>query len=160
MNEYVLAKLVTFGDGKQWPLDIIYDFQITNGEGGLLITKVQSDTIPLDGYTLMSRGACEWLIAQNRESWLAHLADIDSKKVPTEVTPRQIRQALFLKGVTLQTIQDMINMYPEPTKTMATIEWEYSTVVYRFNPLVNQMAQALGWNSQDVDDLFIQARNL
>jgi hypothetical protein len=79
---------------------------------------------------------------------------------PPSVTPRQIRQALVLNGVSLAAIDSALAGLPDPTKTMAQIEWEYSTLVYRSNPLVGQVGQLLGWTSDQIDALFIFANSL
>jgi len=79
---------------------------------------------------------------------------------PEMVTPRQIRQALVLNGLTLDEIDAALASLPEPQKTMAHIEWEYSIAVYRSNPLVDAVGQMLGWTSDQIDALFIQAVGL
>jgi hypothetical protein len=80
--------------------------------------------------------------------------------VPTEVTPRQIKQALVLNGVTLASIEAALDTLSEPTKSLAKIEWEYSISFHRNRALVNQMGQMLGWTSQQLDDLWVFASKL
>jgi hypothetical protein len=77
-----------------------------------------------------------------------------------DVTPRQIKQALVLSGVTLQSIDDALNSLSEPTKSLAKIEWEYSISFQRSRPLVNSVGQMLGWTSQQLDALWIYAGTL
>lgn len=77
-----------------------------------------------------------------------------------DVTPRQFRQALILKGISKQNIEEVINSQPEPLRSLAMIEWEYSTVFKRDRPLINQMAPHLGFTSQDLDDLWRMAATL
>ena len=79
---------------------------------------------------------------------------------PEAVTPRQIRQALVMNGVSLSAIDSALASLPDPMKTLAQIEWEYSTEVLRHNPLVNQVGVLLNWNSDQIDALFIQAAGL
>ena len=79
--------------------------------------------------------------------------------VPQEVTMRQARLALLEKGL-LANVQPAINSLPEPDKTKAQIEWEYSNALQRGNPFVAVLGTALGLSSQDLDDLFIQASAL
>ena len=79
--------------------------------------------------------------------------------VPREVTMRQARLALLENGL-LANVQPAINSLPEPDKTKAQIEWEYSNALQRSNPFVAVLGTALGLSSQDLDDLFIQASSL
>lgn len=78
---------------------------------------------------------------------------------PQEVTMRQARLALLENGL-LANVQPAINSLPEPSKTKAQIEWEYSNALQRGNPFVDVLGAALGLSSQDLDDLFIQASAL
>ena len=80
--------------------------------------------------------------------------------VPESVTPRQLRIALFSIGITESIIDAMLNSLPDPTKTIARITWDYSTLIYRNNPILEQMAPSLGFTTQQVDDLFIAAEKL
>lgn len=79
--------------------------------------------------------------------------------IPQEVTMRQARLAL-LENNLLANVQPAINSLPEPDKTKAQIEWEYSNALQRSNPFVAVLGTALGLSSQDLDDLFIQASAL
>lgn len=77
-----------------------------------------------------------------------------------DVSPRQIRQALVLSGVAMADIEAALASLPEPTKTLAQIEWEYSVVFQRNRPLVSQVAAALGWTSAQLDALWELAATL
>lgn len=77
-----------------------------------------------------------------------------------DVTPRQIRQALILSGISLADIDAALNSLPESTRSLAQIEWEYSVVFQRNKPLVESVATLLGWTSQQLDDLWIFAKSL
>lgn len=82
------------------------------------------------------------------------------KICPKEITPRQARQALVLSGVSTDLILGGLNSLPSPTKELALIEWEYSTVIKRNNPLVTNVATMLGWTTYQLDDLWILGSNL
>jgi hypothetical protein len=79
--------------------------------------------------------------------------------IPQEVTMRQARLAL-LDAELLANVQPAINSLPEPDKTKAQIEWDYSNALQRSNPFVDVLGAALGLSSQDLDNLFIQASAL
>lgn len=80
--------------------------------------------------------------------------------VPTEVTPRQIKQALILSGISMTDVETALDSLSEPTKSLAKIEWEYSLAFQRNRPLVAQVGQMLGWTSQQLDDLWVFASKL
>lgn len=99
------------------------------------------------------------------EEWQAKLAPYaqvipEPVKVIADVTPRQIRQALIMSGVTLQQIDDAINSLDEPMRSLARVEWEYSNMFQRHRPLVVQVATMLGWTEQQVDALWELAGSL
>ncbi len=76
-----------------------------------------------------------------------------------EVTMRQARLALLENGL-LANVQPAINSLPEPDKTKAQIEWEYSNALQRGNPFVATLGTALGLNEEALDNLFITAAKL
>lgn len=78
---------------------------------------------------------------------------------PQEVTMRQARLALLENGL-LANVQPAINSLPEPDKTKAQIEWEYSNALQRGNPFVATLGTALGLNEEALDNLFITAAKL
>lgn len=78
---------------------------------------------------------------------------------PAEVTMRQARLALLGAGM-LAAVETAINALAEPAKTVARIEWDYSNTLQRANPLVAQLATALGLTSEQVDALFTAAAAL
>lgn len=80
--------------------------------------------------------------------------------VPEKVTPRQIRIALTLAGISESFIDSAIDALSEPNRSVAKITWEYSTEVLRNNPLILSLAPAMGLTSEQVDRLFIQAAKL
>ena len=81
------------------------------------------------------------------------------KDIPS-VTPRQIRQAMILSGVSLSMIDAALATLPEPMKSLAQTEWEYSTEFFRRRPLVESVGVMLGWNSEQLDNLWLLAGSL
>lgn len=79
--------------------------------------------------------------------------------VPQSVTMRQARLALLANNM-LANVQTAINSMPEPDKTKAQIEWEYSNAMERNNSFVATLGAALGLNAAALDALFIQAAQL
>lgn len=79
--------------------------------------------------------------------------------IPREVTMRQARLALHAAGK-LSLVESAIEALPEPPKTAARIEWEYSNTVQRHNGFVSQIAPLIGMTESEIDSLFIQAATL
>lgn len=79
--------------------------------------------------------------------------------VPHEVTTRQARLALLSAGK-LSSVGAAIASMPEPQKTAASIEWEYSNTLQRSNPFVTQLGAALGLDDAAIDALFVAASKL
>lgn len=89
----------------------------------------------------------------------AHNADLEVV-ILKDVTPRQIRQALVLSGITTEQIETALDSLPEPTRTLARIEWEYSVAFQRSRPLVATVGQMLGQTPEQLDALWILAGSL
>ena len=100
--------------------------------------------------------SCQSGYVLNNGVWEAPVAAL---VVPTEITMRQARLALLDIGL-LANVQTAINTLPEPAKTKAQIEWEYSNALQRDNPFVTTLGTALGLSSDDIDNLFITASRL
>lgn len=80
-------------------------------------------------------------------------------QVPRLILMRQARLCLRRHGL-LSAVQPAIDSLPEPDRTDAQIEWDHSGAVERDRGFVLQVAQALGLNDQQLDDLFIEAATL
>jgi len=48
----------------------------------------------------------------------------------------------------------------EPFRSAAKIDWEYQTRIKRDNPLVLQIGALIGFDSDKLDELFIEASKL
>ena len=86
-------------------------------------------------------------------------ATINAPVVPQTVTMRQARLALLGAGK-LAMVDTAIDSMPEPQKSAARIEWEYSNEVQRHNGFVAALGPALGMTSAQIDALFIAAAKL
>ena len=81
------------------------------------------------------------------------------QSVPAEVTMRQARLALHASGM-LAAVNAAINALPDPPKTAALIEWEYSNSVRRDSRFVGLLGPALGLDAAGLDALFVAASKL
>lgn len=76
------------------------------------------------------------------------------------ISPRQIRLALLSLGVSQEMVKSQIDLLPSPTNQQALIAWEYSTYFERNAPLVESLGLALGLTIEQLDALWIQAKDL
>lgn len=76
--------------------------------------------------------------------------------VPQVVTMRQARLALLQAGL-LDDVESVMNSLPEPDRSAAHIEWNYSSEVHRNKPFVKLLGQALDLDDDAIDQLFITA---
>lgn len=79
--------------------------------------------------------------------------------VPSSITMRQARLCLHRHGL-LASVQPAIDALPEPDRTAAQIEWDYSAAVERNRGFVVMIGQSLGLTETQLDELFIEAAQL
>lgn len=83
-----------------------------------------------------------------------------AKNIPQIITARQLRLALLEKGVDINKIDKIINALPEEQKTVAQISWEYAHTFERNNPMLLQVAEAIGITEEELNDIFIKGNLL
>ena len=83
-----------------------------------------------------------------------------SVEVFHDLTPRQIRIALLLNGITDGMIKNSFATLQEPTRSLAEITWEFALTFERHHPLIVDVASQLGWTEEDVNELWRQASTL
>ncbi len=79
--------------------------------------------------------------------------------VPVEITMRQARLVLLGAGK-LAAVDTAIAAMPEPNKSAAEIEWEYSNTVMRHNGFVSALGPMLGLTDAEIDALFVAGAKL
>lgn len=78
---------------------------------------------------------------------------------PASVSMRQARLALLAYGI-YDDVDPAIEAMPEPDRSAARIEWDYSNEVQRHNGFVAQLGPVLGLTEAQLDDLFALAATL
>lgn len=76
------------------------------------------------------------------------------------ITARQIRIALLLIGLSEEMIEAALDTLDEPTRSIAKIEWHKSTEFDRNDELVGMVGQMLGWNDEQLDQLWVTAATI
>ena len=85
---------------------------------------------------------------------------IPPENVDTSVSARQIRTAMVLSGISIAGVEAALDGLDEPTRTVATIAWDYSNLYFRDNPLIVALAPAMGLSIEQLDDLWVLAKTL
>lgn len=123
-------------------------FKRSNGEVFAYDTQAQRDEFgPAD------------LVPMTEDEVQAHLNPPVVVQVPQVVTMRQARLALLASGK-LAAVDAAISALPEPQKSAARIEWDYSSEVHRNRPFVQQLAKALGMTDEQLAAMFVEAAKL
>lgn len=93
----------------------------------------------------------------------ATLEEIDTYKkslIPPSISQMKLRKQLILSGISIASIDALIQSLPNPHKDLIYTMWEYAVVFDRDNAELNQMAQMLGITQEQLDDIFIKGNNL
>jgi hypothetical protein len=77
-----------------------------------------------------------------------------------DISPRQIRMALLIQGLTESMIDEAISGLSSPQKEQAQIAWKYSTSFKRDNEAVEIIGALLSLNSAQLDVIWIGAKDL
>ena len=84
-----------------------------------------------------------------------------SPKVPEYVTKRQLRQALILSSIPLESIAAAISQIQNQTeKSIMEIYWNVSYEFERYHPKLIEFSSSLGMSESQVDAIFILASTL
>lgn len=84
--------------------------------------------------------------------------EVVRKKIIPDVTPRQMRLKLLSMGITSAMIEAAINTLPN--KDAAMIAWEYSTAFQRTNPFVLMIGHMLNFSDEQLDQVWLEAKEL
>jgi hypothetical protein len=88
-----------------------------------------------------------------------NVAGLEKQEI-ADVTPRQMRQAMILSGISIPSIEAAIQTLPEPNRSLAQVEWEYSIAFKRSNPLVAMIGVVVGKTPAEIDSLWLLAATI
>jgi hypothetical protein len=100
-----------------------------------------------------------WEITDEEAAELSKFTSEQGASIPQSLSPRQARLALLAAGL-LDQVEAIIASMPGPDGQAARITWDYATEVRRDDPLLGQMADALGLTEEQIDNLFLSAVTL
>jgi hypothetical protein len=105
-------------------------------------------------YRATAEGPVE-LTPEEESEMLALWEANSAPQVPTVVTQRQARLALYNAGVL-----GAVNQAVASADELTQITWEYAQEVRRTDPYVSMLGQAIGLTDEQIDELFITAATL
>lgn len=94
------------------------------------------------------------------ESTPEEIAEANKPKVPESISQMKLRKQLILSGISIASIDDLIQQLPQPNRDLIYTMWEYAVVFDRINPELNAMAQMLNISQEQLDDIFINGNKL
>lgn len=119
-------------------------------EGGGYIEHISIDTMP--------EGAN--YIEIDKTPTPEEIAEANKPKVPESISQMKLRKQLILSGISIASIDALIQSLPQPNRDLIYTMWEYAVVFDRSNPELIGMAQMLGLTSEQLDDIFINGNKL
>lgn len=91
---------------------------------------------------------------------LEEIAEANKTKVPESISQMKLRKQLILSGISIASIDALIQSLPQPNRDLIYTMWEYAVVFDRANPELNAMAQMLEISQEDLDEIFINGNQL
>jgi len=82
------------------------------------------------------------------------------KIVPESISQMKLRKQLILSGISISSIDVLIQSLPQPNKDLIYTMWEYAVVFDRTNPELNAMAGMLEITQEQLDEIFIKGNLL
>lgn len=88
------------------------------------------------------------------------IAEANRAKVPESISQMKLRKQLILSGISIASIDTLIQQLPQPNRDLIYTMWEYAVVFDRSNPELNAMAEMLGITQEKLDEIFINGNKL
>ena len=88
------------------------------------------------------------------------IVEANNPIVPESISQMKLRKQLILSGISISSIDALIQSLPQPNRDLIYTMWEYAVVFDRNNPELNAMAQMLNISSEQLDEIFINGNLL
>lgn len=88
------------------------------------------------------------------------IAEANKPIVPESISQMKLRKQLILSGISIASIDALIQSLPRPNRDLIYTMWEYAVVFDRSNPELIGLAQMLGLTSEQLDEIFINGNLL
>ena len=88
------------------------------------------------------------------------IAEANKPIVPESISQMKLRKQLILSGISIASIDALIQTLPQPNRDLIYTMWEYAVVFDRSNSELNEMAEMLGISQEQLDDIFINGNLL
>ena len=88
------------------------------------------------------------------------IAEANKPIVPESISQMKLRKQLILSGISISSIDALIQSLPQPNRDLIYTMWEYAVVFDRNNTELNAMAQMLNISKEQLDDIFINGNLL
>ena len=83
------------------------------------------------------------------------IAEANKPIVPESISQMKLRKQLILSGISIASIDALIQQLPQPNRDLIYTMWEYAVVFDRANAELNAMAEMLGITQEQLDEIFI-----
>jgi hypothetical protein len=107
-----------------------------------------------------SHSGLEWLDAEQAKPTEAEVDAAmllpESSVVPVEVATWALREVCMIRGHTASIEAALANL-SEPQRAIASNRWNHKPTISRASSLIAAMQAILGWSSDYVDELFLEA---
>ena len=120
--------------------------------------------IPQDDTNELFKKRCDFLENGGQfeiiESTPEEIAEANKSIVPESISQMKLRKQLVLSGISIASIDALIQSLPQPNRDLIYTMWEYAVVFDRNNPELNAMAEMLNISQEQLDNIFINGNLL
>jgi hypothetical protein len=127
--------------------------------------RQEHDEIVINNLLRKGWAECPTIPEYNSETqipqWVNHRWIIVNipKRVPNKIPLWAFRTILRLNNLK-NDVDAIIDNLPEPTRSLTIEQYEYGNYIVRLHPLIVNIGTQLGLTSDDIDNLFINAKQL
>lgn len=114
---------------------------------------------PLEIFNIKGHPNIQECLSVLGEGYIYDGGDLPLEPIPPEtVTQWQIRRWLIANGISMTTIEQMIDSIDDNLKReQLRIDWEYAQSVKRSHPILIEFATSLGMDEKAIDQAFVEA---